>query len=66
MSDYYPFRSIDLPEVCSSTLTHGLLPTITTGRSNGEVSFWTVLAELPRRRSQPQSSDGEVSSSVSS
>lgn len=46
MSDYYPFRQFDLPELCSNLLTHGLVPTIATGRSNGKITFWNLIAEL--------------------
>ncbi len=46
VSDYYPFRQFDLPELCSNHLTHGLVPTIATGRSNGKVTFWNLIAEL--------------------
>jgi hypothetical protein len=37
-----------MPEICPSLLTHQLVPTISTGHSNGQVSYWTVLAEVGR------------------
>jgi hypothetical protein len=46
VSEYYPFRQIDLPELCRNNLTHGLVPTIATGRSNGKISYWNLIAEL--------------------
>ena len=46
MSEYYPFRQFLLPELGNSHLTHQLVPTISTGHADGEVSHWTVLAEL--------------------
>ncbi|MDQ6752144.1 MAG: hypothetical protein M3017_01710 [Actinomycetota bacterium] len=58
MSEYYPFRQFLMPEICPSLLTHQLVPTISTGHSNGRVSYWTVLAEI--ERSMADGGSGEI------
>ncbi|HEV7168596.1 MAG TPA: hypothetical protein VGN49_11590 [Micrococcaceae bacterium] len=46
MSEYYPFRQFLMPEICPSLLTHRLVPSISTGQPNGNISYGTVLAEM--------------------
>jgi hypothetical protein len=35
-----------MPEICPSLLTHRLVPSISTGQPNGNISYGTVLAEM--------------------
>ncbi len=47
-AEYYPFRQISLPQLGRTSLTHELMPTISADRSSGQMSFWTMVAEVDR------------------